>query len=210
MYDKKVLKRDVSGKYYHKLEIFLVLLTAAFVRVSHGSLFRFELFFLLSSLLLLATTLLLLLSSLLLLAKTLLPPLSTWPPFSASFTKTFNLHNVYSLCKQYDNEKWNIGKDFWRDTIVRLVWKRWWRWPEKCGKQIEIIFSTWASMSRSTSSAVAWKLGLFSATISSALLRSSGDNRARAVPSFLLSSVDIFLSKCSISSIVSIKYIRDE
>lgn len=52
---------------------------------------------------------------------------------------------------------------------------------------------TWASMSRSTSSVVAWKFGLFWATISNALLRSSGHRWVRAVPSLLFSSLDILL-----------------
>lgn len=70
---------------YHKLVSFLVLFTAVFARASHISLRRLELFFLLSSLLLLAVALLL--------------PWLPWT-FSASFTNTFNLHNVYSLCIQ--------------------------------------------------------------------------------------------------------------
>lgn len=48
-------------------------------------------------------------------------------------------------------------------------------------------------MSSSTSSAEAGNSELFCATISSALLRSSGDNFVRATPRFLFSSIDIFL-----------------
>lgn len=67
---------------HHKLESFLVLLAAVLARASQIASPRLELFFLFSSLFLLVTM--------------VLPPLPL--TFSASFTKTFNLHNVYSLC----------------------------------------------------------------------------------------------------------------
>lgn len=54
---------------------------------------------------------------------------------------------------------------------------------------------TWASISSSTSSAVAWKPVLLWATISNALPRSSGDNLVSAAPSFLFSSVEVFLKQ---------------